>query len=245
MSDPGSPETLLALHGFAQTGSSWRDAIASLPPERYRALAPDLRGHGGAAAVRPATFAATIDDLLALAPARFTVAGYSMGGRLALALALAARERVSRLVLVSATAGIEDPDERARRRESDERLALRLERDGLEEFVREWESQPLFADQAPAVRARANAERRHNEPAGLAAALRGMGAGVIEPLWSRLDELPMPVVVVVGERDTRYVEIGERLVAAIDDARLVVVPGAGHALTLEAPAAVAAAIVAD
>jgi 2-succinyl-6-hydroxy-2,4-cyclohexadiene-1-carboxylate synthase len=242
VSDPGSRETLLLLHGFTQTGRSWDGVIASLPPERYRALAPDLRGHGAAAALRPVSFDASVGDLLALAPDRLTLVGYSMGGRLALALALAARERVSRLVLVSTSAGLADAGERARRRERDEALARELERDGLESFVRGWGAQPLFAGQPEAVRRLADADRLRNDANGLAASLRGMGVGSMEPLWSRLGELEMPVVVVAGARDSRYVEIGERLVAAMPHAQLTTVPGAGHAVTLEAPDAVAAAI---
>jgi 2-succinyl-6-hydroxy-2,4-cyclohexadiene-1-carboxylate synthase len=235
------PEAVLLLHGFTQTGRSWEGVIGSLARERYRALAPDLRGHGDAGGRRPATIAACIEDLLALAPERFTLAGYSMGGRVALSLALAAPERVHRLVLVSATAGIVDAGERAKRRERDEALARELERDGLAAFVRSWGTQPLFADQPEAIRKLADADRLRNDAAGLAASLCGMGTGAMEPLWRRLGELAMPVVVMAGERDTRYVGIAERLAAAITDARLVVVPGAGHALTLEAPVAVAAA----
>ena len=242
MSDQGSSETLLLLHGFTQTGRSWDGVIASLPPKRYRAVAPDLRGHGAAAALRPVSFAACIEDLLALAPRRFALAGYSMGGRLALALALAHPDRVSSLALISTTAGIADDGERARRRAADERLAAEIERDGIERFALVWGSQPLFADQPEAVRLRANADRLRNDAPGLAASLRGMGAGAMASLWSRLDELRPPVVVIAGARDTRYVEIGERLAAAVAGARLVIVPDAGHALPLEAPAAVAGAI---
>jgi pimeloyl-ACP methyl ester carboxylesterase len=64
----------------------------------------------------------------------------------------------------------------------------------------------------------------------------------MEPLWDRLAELEMPVSVVTGERDGRYAAIGRRLVAALPDARLLLVPGAGHGLPREAPQAVAAAI---
>jgi 2-succinyl-6-hydroxy-2,4-cyclohexadiene-1-carboxylate synthase len=235
-------ETLLLLHGFTQTGRSWDEVIASLPPERYRALAPDLRGHGAAAALRPVSFAACIDDLLALAPERFALGGYSMGGRLALALALAHPDRVSSLALISATAGIGDDGERARRRAADDRLAAEIERDGVERFALAWGSQPLFADQPEPVRRRAHADRLRNDAPGLAASLRGMGAGAMTSLWPRLGELRGPVLVMAGARDTGYVEIGRRLTTAIAGARLVIVPGAGHAVALEAPAAVAGAI---
>src|SRR5690606_15303415 len=129
------PATIVLLHGFTQTGRSWAPTVAALG-ERYRALTPDLRGHGDAADARPVSFAAIRADVLALAPARFTLAGYSMGGRIALDLALSAegRERVERLVLIGASPGIEHAGERAARRAADDALAAQIERDGVEPF---------------------------------------------------------------------------------------------------------------
>ncbi len=176
--------------------------------------------------------------------APFTLAGYSQGGRLALHVALAHPGLVTRLVLVSATAGIEDPAQRARRLEADAALAAWMERDGrlMTEVADRWGAQALFATQPPEVAALARADRLSNQPADLAAALRGIGTGVMAPLWHRLGELTMPVVVLAGEHDAKYVALGRRLAAALPAATLTVVPGAGHALALEAPAAVAAAI---
>jgi len=213
-----------------------------LDPERYRPLAVELRGHGQAADRRPVTFEGCIEDVLATAPARFVLAGYSMGGRIALTLALDHPARVDRLVLVSATPGIADAAERAQRRRDDGWLAERIEAQGIEAFARDWEAQPLFAGQAQEVAAEARADRLRNGVAGLSAALRGMGTGTMDPRWDRLGQLSMPVVVVVGERDLRFRAIGERIAAGVRNGRLVIVPGAGHAVHLEAPAAVAEAI---
>lgn len=230
--------TIVLLHGFTQTGRSWAPTVAALG-ERYRALAPDLRGHGSAAAARPVDFASVRADVLALAPERFVLAGYSMGGRIALSLALAAPDRVSHLILLGASPGIADAAERRSRRAADEALAERIEGEGIEAFAREWAALPLFADQAPAVAAAADAERRGQDPAGLAAALRGLGSGVMEPLWDRLPQLRIPVTLIVGERDAKFRAIGGRMAAALPDVALHVVPGAGHAVQLEAPEAVA------
>jgi 2-succinyl-6-hydroxy-2,4-cyclohexadiene-1-carboxylate synthase len=240
----GVPEPLLLLHGFTQTGRGWDEVVRHLDGERYRALAPDIRGHGAAATRRPIDFAACVQDAVGLMHGPFTLAGYSQGGRLALHVALAHPELVARLVLVSATAGIEDDAERARRRDADAALAAWMEVDGrlMTEVADRWGAQPLFATQSPEVAAAARADRLSNEPVHLAAALRGIGTGVMAPLWERLGDLAMPVVVLAGELDAKYVALGERLVAALPAATLVVVPGAGHALALEAPAAVAAAI---
>lgn len=183
-------------------------------------------------------------DAARLTGGRFALAGYSQGGRLALHVALAHPRRVTRLVLVSATAGIEDEAERARRRAADEALAAWMERDGrlMSEVADRWGAQPLFATQSRAVAAAARADRLANDPVHLAAALRGIGSGVMAPLWERLGALTMPVVVLAGEHDAKYVALGRRLAAMLPHGELSVVAGAGHALLLEAPAAVAAAI---
>ena len=240
----GVPEPLLLLHGFTQTGRGWDEVVRHLDGERYRALAPDIRGHGAAAARRPIDFAACAADAAGLVAGRFALAGYSQGGRLALHVALAHPERVTRLVLVSATAGIQDGAERARRRASDDELARWMERDGrlMSEVADRWGAHPLFATQSAAVAAAARADRLANRPADLAAALRGIGTGVMAPLWERLSELTMPVAVLAGELDRKFVALGERLAAALPQATLTIVAGAGHALPLEAPAAVAGAL---
>jgi 2-succinyl-6-hydroxy-2,4-cyclohexadiene-1-carboxylate synthase len=238
------PEPLLLLHGFMQTGRGWDEVVRHLGGERYRPLAPDIRGHGAAATRRPIDFAACVADAVRLVPAPCALAGYSQGGRLALHVALAHPERVRRLVLVSATAGIEDDAERERRRAADAALADWMQTGGrlMSEVADRWGAQALFATQTAEVAAAARADRLSNEPAHVAAALRGIGTGVMAPLWDRLGELTMPVAVLAGERDAKFVALGERLAAALPRGVLTVVPGAGHALPLEAPAAVAAAI---
>ena len=97
--------TLVLLHGFTQTRQSWRRTVAALGG-RYRALAPALPGHGLAAERRPASFDACAAYVRALAGDRFTLAGYSMGGRIALYTALALPADVERLVLVGASPGL-------------------------------------------------------------------------------------------------------------------------------------------
>jgi len=232
------PPTLVLLHGFTQTRQSWRLTIAALSGAR-RALAPDLPGHGHAAA-RPASFAACTGYVRALGGERFTLAGYSMGGRIALHAALALGDRVERLVLVGASPGIADPAERSARRAADDALAARIEAIGVEAFARDWAALPLWEGQPERVAAAAHADRLRNTPAGLASALRGLGTGVMEPLWDRLPELDIPVTLITGERDEKFRAIAERMAAALPRCEVVVVSGAGHAAQLEAPDAVAA-----
>lgn len=233
---------VVLLHGFAGTRRTWEGVEKHLPTERYRPLALDLPGHGELVdAPRPLTFEGCVESVLERSPERFALAGYSMGGRIALHVALAAPERVRRLVLVAATAGIEDEGERALRRGSDGALAHDLETGSYERFIERWQAQPLFADEPVEVSALACEDQRRNRPQALAAVLRGIGTGEMSPLWGRLEELEMPVRIVVGDRDVKFQQEGRRMAALLPRAELRIVAGA-HRLPLENPEAVAEAI---
>jgi 2-succinyl-6-hydroxy-2,4-cyclohexadiene-1-carboxylate synthase len=235
-------ENVVLLHGFAGTRGMWDGVERHLPAERYRALALDLPGHGQLAdAPRPLTFEGCVQSVLERSPERLVLVGYSMGGRIALHVALAAPERIEKLVLVSTTAGIDDPEERAGRRDADHRLADEVEDGTIAHFVDRWRSQAMFAEDPPEVVALARADQSRNRPDSVAAALRGIGTGEMQPLWQRLGELAMPVTVLVGCRDAKFCALGERMVGLLSEARLVVVAG-GHCLALENPEAVGEAI---
>jgi 2-succinyl-6-hydroxy-2,4-cyclohexadiene-1-carboxylate synthase len=230
------------LHGFGGTRHTWDRVVAQLDPQRYRPLALDLPGHGELTSYkRPITFSACVETVLAAAPASFALCGYSMGGRIAVHVALAAPERVSRLFLVSSSPGIEDADERARRREADEALAERLEREPYESFIARWSAQPLFAGDPAEVIALAEEDQRRNDPRALAAALRGLGPGEMDSLWARLGELSMPVTILAGERDAKYRALGEQASQLLPRGRLLTLAG-GHRLALERPGDLAAAL---
>jgi 2-succinyl-6-hydroxy-2,4-cyclohexadiene-1-carboxylate synthase len=220
------------LHGFAGTARHWERVTDD-------ALALEL------ADADPLSTEGVAGLIAARAPERFTLAGYSMGGRLALHAALALPDRVSRLVLISTSAGIEDAGERERRRAADEELADEIERNGIEWFVERWQAVALFAEDPPWVAEEVAREERRCAPATLAACLRALGSGAMVPMWDRLGELAMPVAILAGERDTKYVAAAERLASAIPNAELTIVPGAGHRLALEAPDAVARALSSD
>jgi 2-succinyl-6-hydroxy-2,4-cyclohexadiene-1-carboxylate synthase len=224
---------LVLLHGFAGTGRAWDPVVAELGATPY--LAPDIHR-------LPPTFDGCVAALLDAAPERFTLAGYSMGGRVALLASLAAPTRVERLVLISTTAGLEGDQARQARRDADEQLARRTESGTIEAFADAWSSQPLFAGTAPAAAAAWREDLLRNDPETLAAALRGLGTGAMTPVWDRLHELTMPVDVVVGERDAKFLAIGERLAAALPRGELHVLEGVGHGLPREAPLELSRAI---
>jgi 2-succinyl-6-hydroxy-2,4-cyclohexadiene-1-carboxylate synthase len=160
--------------------------------------------------------------------------GYSMGGRLALRLAIDRPELVRALVLVSSTAGLDDEIARRERRASDEALAVSVERDGVDAFLQRWLAQPLFATvrpDAPGLRERHELSARY-----LAHCLRVLGAGTMESMWDRLEELQMPVALVTGTADAKYDQIAismlERIRGEVVHTRIA----GGHALPLEQPA---------
>ncbi len=226
---------LVAAHGFTQHAGTWGPLLADLAADRPVA-AVDLPGHGGSAAVDADLWGTA--SLLAAAGGHGDYLGYSLGGRVCLHLALAHPEVVRRLVLVGATAGIRDPAARLARRAADAALAERLASRPLASFLQDWLAQPLFRTLAPADAA--VEARLANTPAGLAASLRSCGTGNQQPLWDRLGELRMPVLLVAGALDVRFTAAAVAMARAIGaNAAVAIVPGAGHACQLERPAHVA------
>ena len=229
----GTGSRVVLVHGFTQTGRSWSPIVSGLSSQ-YEVVTIDLPGHGASG---PALdLWATADELVAtVGPA--TYVGYSLGGRVALHAALAHPGAVERLVLLGATAGIDDPAERAERRAADEALAAALERDGLDAFLDRWLALPLFAGLP--TEAAGLEERRTNTVAGLAGSLRLAGTATMDPpLWDRLASLTMPVLVLAGHHDHKFAALGRRLAAAIGaNATFASIEQAGHAAHLEQPAA--------
>jgi 2-succinyl-6-hydroxy-2,4-cyclohexadiene-1-carboxylate synthase len=223
---------VILVHGFTQSGDSWQPVIDALPrdtdtvaievPEGldFLSTASGIGARGG-----PGTYV-----------------GYSMGGRLCLALAVERPDLVRELVLVSASPGIADDRERSLRRTADERLALDVERDGVSAFLDRWLDQPLF-ESLPRDAARLDERRRTNTVDRITHQLRALGQGVQPSFWDRLSQLTMPVTLVTGAYDRKYTDLAAQMAAAIGDgARTVVIPGAGHALHLEQPDALAAVL---
>jgi 2-succinyl-6-hydroxy-2,4-cyclohexadiene-1-carboxylate synthase len=224
------------LHGFGGTARHWDRVAALLDSERYSPLALEL------ADAQPLSLAGALDLAAAVDAERFILCGYSMGGRVALHVATAMPERVSRLVLVSTSAGIEDGDQRARRQRADEALADDVERGSVESFIARWRETPLFASDPVWVQDAAAADTRRLTARQIAGTLRAFGAGTLAPLWARLDSVDLPVAVLAGERDLAYREIGQRIAATVRDGHFELVTGAGHRLALEAPTAIVAAL---
>ena len=242
---------LVLLHGFTGSSATWWPIGERLARD-FTTIAVDLPGHGRSAPLRAApedALGALVSELVgvldALSIERPAWLGYSMGGRVALAFALRHPERVGHLVLESASPGIADRAERARRTEADDALAATIEREDVERFVERWMAQPLFASQN-ALGAETLAEERSRRLAGsaggLAWALRALSVGRQPSFWDDLGSLAPPTLAVAGALDDKYCSIARALTARAPNARPVVVPGAGHAVHLERPAAFCAAV---
>ncbi|TMF29112.1 MAG: alpha/beta fold hydrolase [Chloroflexi bacterium] len=240
----GPPITL--LHGFTQSGRSWREVISKMPAG-WKWIVPDLRGHGETQTRQgsPCSMDACMEDLLALwddlGVERTHLAGYSMGGRLALHVAARRPDRVLSLLTIGAHAGLEE-DAREGRRRGDEGLAERMEKEGVEAFVDYWGALPLLAGlerRGPPYVAQVRAERLQNHVAGLACSLRDMGAGAMEPVWNELGQVTFPCTFVAGQQDHGYVASARRLAATVRNGKFEIVPRAGHAVHQERPDAFA------
>lgn len=240
----GRTERLAFLHGFTQTHHHWH-RTAHLVAAGLRATGrrselelPDLPGHGLSAGS-----IAGIDDTAAelartIGPA--TYVGYSMGGRIALHVALVDDSPVERLVLLGATPGIADPDERADRRRLDDDRAERIEAIGVDAFVDEWLGGPLFGSLP--VDETERRHRRRNTAAGLAHSLRTAGTGVQRSRWGELARIVVPTLVLAGSRDAKFTAIGRAMTDAIPRAEFRAVSDAGHAAHAERPEIVARVI---
>jgi 2-succinyl-6-hydroxy-2,4-cyclohexadiene-1-carboxylate synthase len=219
----------LLLHGF--TGSpAMFDGVAGTAPELPgHGLAPELPGHG--LAPDATSWDAAVTALLAsMNEGSFVLGGYSMGARLALAIALRAPERIERLVLESGSPGLALESDRAARRAADEELAQVLEREGIDAFLRRWEQHPVLSGQP---HAKLREARRSHRADGLASALRHLGQGSQPSLWDELPRLRVPTLLIAGERDEKYVAIARRMQERLPRAELQIVRGAGHAPHLE------------
>ena len=239
---------LLFLHGFMGSGRDWMETVEALP--EYRCILVDLPGHGLSAecpsSVYPMSHTAlallaVLDDLRVR---RCVPVGYSMGGRLALYLALTHPDRCRALVVESGSPGLESEQERESRREWDEAKASESERQGLDAFLEAWYQQPLFHSIArnEARFAALMDRRRHNDPAGLARSLRFMGTGSQPSLWPQLPSIPFPWLAVAGELDSRYRKTMWDMVSLSGNGRLVTIPDAGHNTHFENPEAFSRAL---
>lgn len=258
-SSPGSVtapiDTVLFLHGFSQSGETWRPVIEAMReagnriPLRFVLL--DLIGHGRSD--RPRIDAPySLDHIVAVvdefrrrlsedsphsAGGRLHLVGYSMGGRIALCYAIQHQHSLASLVLESASFGQQTPEARAAFMNRDRDLAERLRASTSEEFAQWWAAMPVLATQSdlpPTSQASVAEMRAGNDTDALARITRGAGQGVMPDLFDAVGDLQIPLLYVCGEKDTKYSAIAAALEQrwGVDVRRFP----AGHNVHLELPA---------
>lgn len=237
-SGPANGPRITFLHGFTQTGNSWKPIAELFADAGYLTTVLDLPGHGGSAHVR-ADMRRTA-DMLAVLGDDSTYVGYSLGGRMCLHLAVMYPHVVRSLLLIGANPGIADADERSLRRDADDVLVERLYEVGVEQFLREWIAQPLFGGLQ--VSDADFADRMRNTVDGLVSSLQMAGTGAQGSLWPRLMELNMPVLAAAGALDSKFAAIAVQIAEACPIGNVELIHGAAHAAHLQNPEAVAALV---
>lgn len=243
LGDARNPPVIF-LHGFLGSSDDWLEVTTALK-DQFFCITLDLPGHGASRGLPPDSYSidgaarALIRVLDELDAGLATIVGYSMGGRLALYLALRHPERSAALLLESASPGLESAAERAARRAADEERARRLESGDLDRFLEDWYGQPLFSSLArdEELLRQTIGARRRNDPEELARSLRGMGTGSQPSLWTELAGLPAPALAIAGALDPKFVGVSRRMAQLCPRMRAAVVPGAGHNVRAEAPEA--------
>ncbi len=224
----GTGKSISFLHGFTQTKESWAPVVEQLPlGHQYTII--DAPGHGQSLDGKRNLVEAAND--VAETMSQGILVGYSMGARIALHTALQHPETVSALVLISGTAGIDDDNERKQRRDSDEALSNRISEVGVPAFITEWLSNPMFSGLSSAL---ADVPSRcQNTAAGLGDSLRFAGTGTQTPLWNVLHTLAMPVLLIAGANDQKFVDLARRMKSLIPQSELHVIDDVGHTCHLE------------
>ncbi len=233
---------LLMLHGFMGCIADWEKIIAGLI-KRFYCIAVDLPGHGKSAGFAPAqqwemtqTAAAIVQGLKQQKISRTHLLGYSMGGRLALYLAIHFPQYFEKVLLESASPGLMSNEERQTRLQGDERIARRLESGDFQRFLLEWYEMDFFQTlrNHPDFSAML-ARRLQNDPQALAKSLREMGTGRQPSLWPELPRIKFPLLLVIGEKDAKFRAIANKMVEKNSKIHMSIIPGCGHNVHLEAP----------
>lgn len=248
---------IVLLHGFMQSGDGWW-VVAPHLAQDHCVYAFDLIGHGASdkpaqrdsyslarEADAVAAFLAEVVEPAAAAsmPAsgirhRAHLLGYSMGGRVALEVALQHGDLLYSLVLESASIGPVDEGEREQSAQRDAAWAQRLRAESIEEFVSYWETLPLFATQqrlSESLGRAVRAERLANEAEIMANVIEGMGQHTMRlrsETMAMLECTWTPVFYLCGTRDEKYRLLAEEFLKEGFEAKAIM---AGHNTHLEAP----------
>jgi len=240
----GSPENpaVLFLHGFLGGREDWREITDRLC-ENFQTVAVDLPGHGYTQVngidkyyTMPSCAWGLINFLDQLKIKKCHTVGYSMGGRLALYLAVKYPERFDKIVIESSSPGLKTADERQDRVKQDKKLARRLETENFENFLNDWYRQPLFESiQKDARFKKLFKKRLKSDPLLLAKSLRQMGTGAQPSLWPELSKINNPIMFVAGEKDEKFKALAGEMSDLCETSEICIIKNCGHNVHFEKP----------
>jgi 2-succinyl-6-hydroxy-2,4-cyclohexadiene-1-carboxylate synthase len=236
--------TIVAFHGFTGSVRTWEKVALELGKD-VRFIAIDLLGHGqtsSPADVNLYSMESQVellhDCLQQIVAEPVHLLGYSMGGRVALSYAVKHPTHIKSLLLESASPGLEAENARAERRTNDAKLANKIMQEGIESFIDMWENIPLFVSQkllSKEVQQAVREERMNQKPIGLANSLLGMGTGQMPSVWHQLQELTLPVFLLTGAMDYKFVDIANKMIQVNENFTQITISGYGHAIHVENP----------
>lgn len=233
---------LVLLHGFTGAASNWKP-FCPMWGQHSTLLMIDLIGHGETES--PGDMARydiknAANDLKVLLDQlgieKTDMLGYSMGGRTAITFASMYPERIRKLVLESTTPGLENPEDREARIQQDQKLAMKIETEGIERFIDFWESIPLFQSQLnlpKEIREQIRSQRLRNDSVGLANSLRGMGTGAQPSWWDKLKTFDFDTLLITGELDNKFCKIAADMASELPNATHLSIIDCGHAIHVE------------
>jgi 2-succinyl-6-hydroxy-2,4-cyclohexadiene-1-carboxylate synthase len=235
----GSGPALLLLHGFTGSAETWK-AFVEKWQATHTVLAIDLPGHAKTTSTYSVTMKRCCQDIAEILQSfdlnKVIVLGYSMGGRTGLSFACLYPDLVDKLILESASPGLQSAEERAARQNKDEQLAMMIEKDGVSAFVDFWEEIPLFASQKQLSFEKRKAirkERLSHTADGLAMSLRAMGTGTQPSWWEFLERLSIPTLLLAGGSDTKFIKLNENMHKLLPQSDFRIIENAGHAIHVE------------
>ena len=232
---------IVFLHGFMGSTKDWKEIVNDLC-DQFCCLIVDLPGHGKSEILQDdenykidSTSSSLIKLLEQLKIKKSVLVGYSMGGRVAIYIALNYPQYFTRLILDSASTGLASKKERMERRAKDKDLAQKLETTIFSEFIKDWYNTPLFKtlwdhpnfDKLLEI-------RLDNRPKELAKSLKNIGVGTQPSLWEKWPENQIPTLLIVGEYDIKFRNIAERMVKKNKTVILKVIQNSGHNTHFEA-----------
>lgn len=220
------------LHGFMGAGSDWLPIAEKLP--EYHCICVDLPGHGTSPCIRAYQngFAVTHQQLVETLKhhgiTRYSLIGYSLGGRIAAYHAAQHPKGLHNLILESANPGLGDDDACKARKLNDHRWAERLRHEPLPQVLADWYRQPVFAHYSAAQIAHQIDEKSQRDAVAMADMLEATGLGRQPNLLESLPLTTLPVTLIHGAEDAKFTSVSKRWEQAWPRVKRYAIEEAGH-----------------